>query len=254
MVFLHEVLILIVVSFGAGTLGALLGLGGGFIIVPALTFMSFNPYQIASTSLFAVFATSASSTLAYARQRRINYSLGIRFALIAIPGAIIGAYISDFITMESFKLYFALVLIGTSVYIFRKSELTKEHKGSHSPAVMALCYAASFLAGILSSLFGIGGGVIFVPLMVVLLGMSMHVSAPTSQFIFLISSVAGLASHVVLGHPDYLLALVLVAGAFAGAQLGAKLSLRIKEKLLQRLLSISLLAVAAKFIIDVFTD
>lgn len=252
--FLQDLLILIVVSFGAGTLGALLGLGGGFIIVPALTFMSFNPSQIASTSLFAVLSTSASSTLAYARQKRINYSLGIRFALIAIPGAIIGAYISDFITMQSFKLYFALILIGTSVYIFRKSELAREHKGTHSSAVMALCYAASFFAGILASLFGIGGGVIFVPLMVVLLGMSMHVSAPTSQFIFLISSVAGLASHVVLGHPDYLLALVLVAGAFAGAQVGAKISLRVKEKLLQKLLSISLLAVAAKFIVDVFTD
>ena len=252
--FLHELLILIAVSFGSGTLGALLGLGGGFIIVPSLTFMSFNPSQIASTSLFAVFSTSASSTLAYARQKRIDYSLGIRFALIAVPGAIIGAYISDFITMESFKLYFALVLIGTSVYIFRKSELGKEHKGSHSQAVMALCYVASFFAGILASLFGIGGGVIFVPLMVVLLGMSMHVSAPTSQFIFLISSVAGLASHVVLGHPDYLLALVLVAGAFAGAQVGAKISLRVRERLLQKLLSISLLAVAAKFIVDVFTE
>jgi len=253
-VFLQDVIILIVVSFGAGTLGALLGLGGGFIIVPALTFMSFNPSQIASTSLFAVFSTSASSTLAYARQKRINYSLGIRFALIAIPGAIIGAYISDFITIDAFKLYFALILIGTSVYIFRKSELAREHKGKHSSAVMALCYAASFFAGILASLFGIGGGVIFVPLMVVLLGMSMHVSAPTSQFIFLISSVAGLASHVVLGHPDYLLALILVVGAFAGAQVGAKISLRVKEKLLQKLLSISLLAVAAKFIVDVFTD
>jgi len=253
MVLLQDVLILIAVSFGAGTLGSLLGLGGGFIIVPALTFMSFNPSQIASTSLFAVFSTSASSTLTYAKQKRIDYSLGIKFALIAIPGAIIGAYISDFITIESFKLYFGLVLIGTSIYILKKSALAREHKASHSSAVMALCYCASFFAGILSSLFGVGGGVVFVPLMVALLGMSMHVSAPTSQFIFLISSFVGLASHIVLGHPDYMLALILLAGAFAGAQLGAKISLRIKERLLQKLLSISLFAVAARLISDVFT-
>jgi len=253
MVFLQDLIIFIAVSFAAGTLGSLLGLGGGFIIVPSLTFMSFNPYQIASTSLFAVFSTSASSTLTYAKQKRIDYSLGIKLALIVIPGAIIGAYISDFITMQSFKLYFALVLIGTSVYILKKSALAKEHKASHSSAIMAFCYTASFFAGILSSLFGIGGGVIFVPLMVVLLGMSMHVSVPTSQFIFLISSVAGLASHVALGHPDYMLALILVAGAFAGAQLGAKISLRIKERLLQKLLSISLFAVAARLIADFFT-
>jgi len=253
MVSFQDLLILIAVSFAAGTLGSLLGLGGGFIIVPALTFMSFNPYQIASTSLFAVFSTSASSTLAYAKQKRIDYSLGIKFALIAIPGAILGAYISDFITMQSFKLYFGLVLIGTSVYILKKSALVEEHKASHSSAVMAFCYTASFFAGILSSLFGIGGGVIFVPMMVALLGMSMHISAPTSQFIFLISSIAGLASHIALGHPDYLLALILVIGAFAGAQLGAKVSLWVKEKLLQKLLSISLFAVAARLISDVFT-
>ena len=253
MVLLQDLFILIPVSFGAGTLGSLLGLGGGFIIVPTLTFMSFNPYQISSTSLFAVFSTSASSTLAYAKQKRIDYSLGIRLALIAIPGAIIGAYISDFITMQSFKLYFAFVLIGTSVYIMKKSALSRERSGSRSSAVMTLCYVAGFFTGILSSLFGIGGGVVFVPLMVTLLGMSMHVSAPTSQFIFLISSVAGLVSHVALGHPDYLLALILVAGAFAGAQLGAKISLRIKEELLQKLLAISLFAVAARFLSDAFT-
>ncbi|MFQ5920955.1 MAG: sulfite exporter TauE/SafE family protein [Nitrososphaerales archaeon] len=252
MVLGEELPILIAISFAAGTIGSLLGLGGGFIIAPSLMFMGFSPYQVASTSLFAVFSTSTSSTIAYARQKRIDYSLGIRFALIAIPGTIIGAYLSDFITMQSFMLYFALILIGTSIYILRRSALGKERKTSPAPGIMALSYAASFFAGVLVSLFGIGGGVIFVPLMVALLGMSMHVSAPTSQFILMISSVGGLVSHSLLGHPEYMLALVLIAGTFAGAQLGAKLSLFMREKLLQRLVSIVLFGVAAKLIADVF--
>jgi uncharacterized membrane protein YfcA len=115
---------------------------------------------------------------------------------------------------------------------------------------MALCYASSFFAGILASLFGVGGGVIFVPVMVALLGMSVHSSAPTSQFILLLTSAIGLFTHVALGHPDYLIAAIIVVGAFAGAQLGAKLSLTIKERILQILLSIGLFAVAAKFIVD----
>lgn len=256
MIFPHDILILTAIGFAAGTFGSLLGLGGGFIIVPSLTFMSFNPYQIASTSLFAVLATSGSSTLAYARQERIDYSLGIKLALAAIPGAIIGAYISGIVPIQSFKLYFALVLIGTSAYILRGSSLApgKERKISPSSTIMALCYAASFFAGILVSLFGVGGGVIFVPLMVALLGMSMHVSAPTSQFILLIPAVAGVVSHIALGHPDYLSALILAAGTFAGAQLGAKISLSIKEKLLQKLLSIALFAIAARFLVDIFTS
>lgn len=237
-------------SFGAGTLGALLGLGGGFMIVPALTFLTLTPYQIASTSLFAVLSNSASSTIAYARQKRIDYSLGIRFAIFAVPGAIVGAYISRFISLPEFKLYFAFVMIGTAVYILQRSALRKRSEPSH--LTMILCYSASFFAGILASLFGIGGGVIFVPVMVALLGMSVHNSAPTSQFILLITSTVGMVTHIALGHPDYLLAAILVAGAFLGAQLGAKLSLTIKENLLRILLSIGLIGVAVKFIMDAF--
>jgi hypothetical protein len=77
-----------------------------------------------------------------------------------------------------------------------------------------------------------------------------HSSAPTSQFILLISSTVGLFTHVALGHPDYLIAAIIVGGAFAGAQLGAKLSLTIKERVLQILLSIGLFAIAAKFLSD----
>lgn len=245
---LPEILILITISFAAGTLGSLLGLGGGFIIVPALTFMSLNPYQIAGTSLFAVFSSSGSSTFAYARQKRIDYVLGIKFSMFAVPGAVVGAYVSRLVSLPEFKIYFALVLIGTSIYILRKH--TFKERARPSPAVMALCYASSFFAGILASLFGVGGGVIYVPLMVALLGMSVHTSAPTSQFILLVSSAAGLLSHIILGHPDYLLALILVGGAFAGGQLGAKISLRIRERILQILLSIGLLGVAVKFISD----
>jgi len=245
----QDILILLIVSFGAGTLGSLLGLGGGFIMVPALTFMSLNPSQIASTSLFAVFSNAVSSTIAYTRQKRIDYLLGVKFAIFAIPGAIIGAYISSFISLPEFKLYFILVLIGTAIYILRKNTL-KLRSAQRSHGVMILCYASSFLAGILVSLFGIGGGVIFVPVMVALLGMSVHSSAPTSQFILLISSTVGLFTHVALGHPDYLIAAIIVGGAFAGAQLGAKLSLTIKERVLQILLSIGLFAIAAKFLSD----
>jgi hypothetical protein len=246
----QDLLILIFVSFAAGTLGSLLGLGGGFIIVPALTFLSFNPSQIASTSLFSVLSTSASSTIAYARQKRINYSLGIKFALISVPGAVIGAYISDFIDIGYFKLYFGLVLIGTSVYLLRKSSL--ERPVQRSSGIMVFCYIASFFAGILSSLFGVGGGVIFVPLMVAFLGMSMHISSPTSQFIILIASASGVVSHVAQGHPEYVQSLILIAGTFAGAQLGAKLLPIIKERVLQRLASIALFVVAARLISDAY--
>lgn len=115
-------------------------------------------------------------------------------------------------------------------------------------------FAATFGAGIISSLFGVGGGVIFVPAMLLLLGLTMQRAAPTSQLILMITSIAGVLMHAFLLHPDYFQALVLSAGAFAGAQIGARVSRTAKEVLLQRLLGLVLIAVAAKFISDWFSS
>ncbi|RMF29895.1 MAG: sulfite exporter TauE/SafE family protein [Candidatus Nitrosothermus koennekii] len=240
-------IILAIVSLIAGLLGSLLGLGGGFIIVPALSFMNITPNQIASTSLFSVLSTSSSSTIAYAKQKRIDYRLGLRFAIFAIPGSILGAYTSSLISLESFKLYFAIILIGTSIYMLKRRGITKSNKN-----LIILAYLASFFAGFISSLFGIGGGVIYMPLMIGLLAMPAKISTATSQFILLISSISGLITHAYLGHPDYILAIVLIIGTFLGAQIGAKISLKIKERLLRDLVALALIAIAIRMIISVF--
>src|SRR5215210_543900 len=83
--------ILIAVGIAAGTLGSMLGVGGGIIMVPALTFLNVPPTQAASTSLIAVTSTSISSTIEYSRQKRIDYRLSLEMAACAIPGAVLGA-------------------------------------------------------------------------------------------------------------------------------------------------------------------
>ncbi|HEX2471862.1 MAG TPA: sulfite exporter TauE/SafE family protein, partial [Nitrososphaera sp.] len=85
------VIILAAVGLAAGTLGSMLGVGGGIIMVPALTFLNLSPTQAASTSLIAVMSTSVSSTIEYARQKRIDYALGLAMAACAIPGGVLGA-------------------------------------------------------------------------------------------------------------------------------------------------------------------
>ncbi len=235
-----------VISIIAGILGSLLGLGGGFIIVPALSFMNIAPNQIASTSLFSVLSTSSSSTIAYAKQKRIDYRLGIKLSIFAIPGSILGAYTSDLISLESFKLYFAIILIGTSIYMLIKRD-TRESKKNF----IFLAYLASFFAGFISSLFGIGGGVIYMPLMIGLLAMPAKISTATSQFILLISSISGLITHAYLGHPDYIIAIILIIGTFAGAQIGARVSIKIKERLLRTLVALALIAIAVRMILSI---
>lgn len=233
----------------------MLGVGGGIIMVPALTFLGLPPVQTASTSLIAVASTSVSSTIEYSRQKRIDYRLGLEMAAFAIPGAVLGAVLSAYLSTESFKLYFGILLILMGIYMLYKNSILKDAAAKRrSMALRAAVFAATFGAGIISSLFGVGGGIIFVPAMLLVLGLTMQHAAPTSQLTLMLTSIAGVIMHVYLLHPDYLQALALSAGAFAGAQIGARVSRTAKEVLLQRLLGFALMGVAVELIIDWLTS
>jgi len=246
---MFEPLWLVPLGFAAGVLGSILGLGGGIIVVPVLTFFGYSPTLAASTSLFAAFSNAVASTISYTRQKRIQFSIGLKLGLLSIPGTILGAYISSEITPSLFKILFGLVLIVSAIYIFINRKIESKQR-NQSKQVMLFAVGASFFAGIISSLFGIGGGIVFVPLMVIVMGLSMKEAAPTSQFILLFASAAGLAAHSALGHPDFIQALLLAAGAFAGGFVGARLSVDIKEKRLKILVSIVMVAASIKLFID----
>ena len=152
------------------------------------------PSVAASNSLFAALSNSIASTISYSKQKRIEYSLGLKLGLLAIPGTIIGAIISTDVAPDIFKILFGFVLIASSAYIFLRKQVESREK-IVSKQLIILIIGSSFFAGIISSFFGIGGGIVFVPLMVVGMGMSMKKAAPTSQFILLFASLSGVIVH-----------------------------------------------------------
>ncbi|MGA9229783.1 MAG: sulfite exporter TauE/SafE family protein, partial [Nitrosotalea sp.] len=188
-------------------------------------------------------------TVSYSRQKRIVYSLGIKLALISIPGTIMGAYISDQVSPAIFKLLFGLVLVASCVYIYMRRKM-ESREYNLSKQIMLLAVGASFFAGIISSLFGIGGGVVFVPLMIIAIGLSMKLAAPTSQFILMFASASGMIVHSLLGHPNYYEAGMLSIGSFIGGMIGSKLSTRVNETKLRLFVTIVIGAAAIKLIID----
>ena len=246
---MFEQLWLIPLGFVAGILGSIIGFGGGTIIVPVLTFVGFPPTLAVGNSLFAAFSNSVASTTMYAKQKRIEYSLGLKLGLMSVPGTIIGAIISSDLSPMIFKILLALVLLSSASYILLKRKI-EEKPIDVSRMLLIFSAGASFFSGVIASLFGVGGGIIFVPLMVVVLGLSMKRAAPTSQFILMFTCFSGLIVHSILGHPDYYQALLLSIGAFAGGILGARLSLEIKEKKLKIIVIIVIVAAAIKLIID----
>ena len=240
---------LILLGFTAGVLGSMIGVGGGIIVVPALTFLGFPPTVAASNSLFAALSNSIASTISYSRQKRIEFSLGLKLGLLTIPGTVLGAIISTDDSPDLFKFLFGFVLIASAAYIFLRKKIEDKEK-TLSKQMMVFAIGASFFAGIISSFFGVGGGIIFVPLMVVGMGMTMKRAAPTSQLILLFASLSGVIVHSILGHPDFLQAGFLAIGAFIGGLIGARLSIDIKERYLQILISVVIVIAAGKLFLD----
>ena len=240
---------LILLGFTAGVLGSMIGVGGGIIVVPALTFLGFPPTVAASNSLFAALSNSIASTISYSRQKRIEFSLGLKLGLLTIPGTVLGAIISTDDSPDLFKFLFGFVLIASAAYIFLRKKIEDKEK-ILSKQMMVFAIGASFFAGIISSFFGVGGGIIFVPLMVVGMGMTMKRAAPTSQLILLFASLSGVIVHSILGHPDFLQAGFLAIGAFIGGLVGARLSIDIKERYLQILISVVIVIAAGKLFLD----
>jgi len=240
---------LILLGFAGGVLGSMIGLGGGIIVVPVLTFMGFPPTAAASNSLFAALSNATASTISYSRQKRIEFSLGLKLGLLSIPGTILGAILSTDVSPDIFKILFGFVLIASAAYIFFRKKIETREK-TLSKQMMLFAVGASFFAGIISSFFGIGGGIIFVPLMVIGMGMTMKKAAPTSQLILLFASLSGVIVHSILGHPDFLQAGFLAIGSFIGGLAGARISIHVKERYLKILVSVVILIAAGKLFFD----
>ena len=243
-----------IIGTGAGFLGSIIGIGGGIIMTPILTLMGFSPPVIASSSLLAVTATSLSSTITYSIKKSINYSLGIKLALFAIPGSILGGFLSSYVTISDFKLYFAVLLLAVGIYIFYKEKISARNKSIDIPTYLnfILFSIGAFSAGIISSFFGVGGGIIFIPIMLFLFKLKIIEASPTAQFTLLISSSIGLATHILLGHPEYFYGFSLAIGSFLGAQIGSRYLHKFKESFLSKIFSISLIGVSLQFFYDIF--
>ena len=204
-----------------GAFGTLIGAGGGFVLMPVLLLL--YPHEkthiLTSISLAVVFFNALSGSAAYARMRRIDYRSGLLFMAATTPGAVLGAVTSSHIPRREFDIVFGVLMIVFAVYLIatagKKSApgparrgLAKRmkikftdaegetHEYSYSPA---LGIVISVFVGYLSSLLGIGGGIIHVPALARLLDFPVHVATATSHFILAGMSLTGTVVHIVTG-------------------------------------------------------
>lgn len=236
-----------------GFVGTLLGLGGGFILVPVLLyFYHFDKPVAVGTSHAVIVLNAFSGALAYDRQRKIDYDLAVWLALAAIPAsAFAGWFIVPKFNSPWFLVAFAGMLALGAFYICFRARLEQHEDTSRpDPARFRAALAIATASGLVAVTLGVGGGIFYVPLLSVLLGRPFHRATATSTFILLLSSLVAAATLMFRGHCNFVFALWLGIGVIAGAQLGARAAKKMDVPALKRVFAAAVVVVAAKLAWD----
>jgi len=270
-----EYFLLMLLGLAIGAFGTLIGAGGGFILMPILllAYPGTKPATLTAISLGVVFFNAASGSYSYARMKRVDFRSGFLFLLTGVPGAIAGAYLIRFVPRQAFNLVFGLFLLAGGLFIFIRTFSrggTSRIRGAfhrsfidaegirHAYAYdLALAMILSFAVGVASSMLGIGGGIIHVPVMVSLLNFPVHIATATSHFILAVMSMTATAIHVMDGSLGWAEApglLSIAAGAVVGAQLGARMSRYIHGRWIMRSLAAALGLVGIRILILAFVQ
>ena len=264
-----NLIVLPLFAFIIGLIAAMLGIGGGVFMVPALVLLpwyNLDPATASGTSLAAIVFTSLSSTFRYREQKRIDYLLGFSLALTTIPGAFLGSYIKSIIETWILGLIFAFFLISVSIRMFvgkrEKNKNSASKYGKNKRKITdsygkTFTYSVNFwlipflglAGGFCSGLLGIGGGAVLVPAMNLALGIPIHVAVATSMFIMIFTSISGTLTNIWLNQIRFDYALLLAVGIIFGAQFGAHYAARVSARNLQRMFAVVLLFMSIRMIL-----
>lgn len=254
------------IGFAAGLLGSMLGIGGGFFMVPLLTLALRLPIHIAiASSLVAIVVTSSTAAITYTKAGLTNIKLGMLLETVTVPGAIIGALVAVILAPTILSITFGVVLIYAAYSMIASRprvadaillkgnvaetddayiDILSRHEDcqckrnisqitgctiNHVPQGLA----ASFMAGIFSGLLGIGGGTIKVPAMTLIMKLPIKIAIATSSFMVGITATAGALIYFYHGYIYPIIVAPLIIGAFLGAKLGSELTQRATGTLLR---------------------
>ena len=264
-----------IVALSSGFLGALLGLGGGVIMVPLLIFILDVPIHLAAgASIVAVVATSSVSASVYVRDEITNMRLGMFLEMATTLGAVTGASIMVGISESLLRTIFALSLLYAAVIMWYQMRSTgrswvpmendwvanKLNLGSNyydSARDETIDYGVSrslptfiisYIAGVISGLLGIGGGGVKVPAMNVISSVPMKAAVATSNFMIGVTASASALVYIRNGFCDGFITAPVVLGTLIGSFIGAKVALRVRGVVLKRVFIIILLILGVRML------
>ncbi len=261
-----------VAGAAAGCLGSLVGIGGGALIVPVLnSVIGLSFREATAASLVGVLVTSSSAGLAPAGRQLHNARLLLVLLLFSVSGAMLGGQFIASFSERTFQVIFgATAAIIAAIMLVRLNKRNVLPPGSIEPGVfggrfhdddtgaevvyrvkrLPVAMAVSFSAGVLTSLVGIGGGILIVPMLNSLCGVPLRAAAATSVLMIGVTAVPSLAAHWAGGYlGDFHMAAMTAIGVLAGFQAGLAISSRAPVQWLKIVMAMILLAVAAQYLV-----
>jgi uncharacterized membrane protein YfcA len=244
----------LLVGLAAGFLSGLFGVGGGILLVPGLVMvLGFEQRRAHGTSLAAVLPIAISSTLGYWIEDKIDWPVAACLVVGALAGAVLGIKLLHALPHRTLAIAFIVLLVATAVRLLVDNSEATGRPGLSVAGGIALVLIG-VVSGILAGLLGVGGGIIMVPVMVVLFGIPAAVAKGTSLAVIVPTSIMGTWRNRKKRNADLKVAAVVGLAGVASAFLGTKLSVRMSETLSNVLFSILLLVVAARMGADLLKE
>jgi uncharacterized protein len=236
-----QVALTLVIGALTGLSSGLLGIGGGALGTPLLRLLlGLSPYVALATPFPVMIPASLSGTLAHHNARNVDYRIVPFLLITALPMTWFGASLTAYISGQTLMVMTAVLLMVIGVSFIVRSVLlreTPEPDGKHHAHRVGLVITGA-VGGFLAGLLAIGGGVVYVPILVRLFHRPMKVALATSLLTVLIVAIPGTIRHAMLDHIDWIAAALLSVSAIPASFLGAKLAHRLHGRILERIFGI----------------
>ena len=232
---------------------SMLGLGGSMLYVPLFHMLGFDFKTVAiPTGLLLNMISTISAASVYLRSKMVDVRGAVPLIVSSLLGAPVGAYLTEMVPTRVLLLLFAIAMIFVGGRMLFTADSTEQHVRMEARGRFLLIGSVGFVIGMIAGLLGVGGGFLFMPLMLAM-GYPTKKAAATSSFVVIFSSFAGLTGHLAQGHFNWPLMFFSAIAVLIGSQAGAKvMKEKMKAKWIKQMFAVVLLAVAVKLLLKLY--
>ncbi|ELH1205582.1 sulfite exporter TauE/SafE family protein [Listeria monocytogenes] len=245
-----DIITYFLIALSTSVVGSFLGIGGGVILLPILLLMGVSQGTAAFSSALTVFTMAIFTCSIYYKRKQGNVGLALKIAVTSIPTTFLGAMVNQMLPEAVYRfLYGALIVVLLGIMIWKKKR--HNEKPHFLSEYRIIPYVFGVIIGFLAGLFGIGGGPIVIPILLLIFMLNQKKASATSSYVTLLTSLASIGSYAIIGGSDFSIGIYMIPGAIIGALIGTRLNKLLDEKWIAILFNVLLIALFALNLIKI---